>query len=98
MVSAKAFAKAGSKATRAATNSSRFSGKAATALTCFSFFFVTVDVDKKAKVRPLGTLTPRPDGVAICNRTEPSAVRHVVAVRATTKRSNTCNFSRSEYS
>ena len=75
VVSAKAFAKAGSKATRAATNSSKFSGEAATALTCTSGFFVTVDVDKKAKVRPLGILTPRLDGLAICNQTEPSAVR-----------------------
>ena len=48
-VSAKAFARAGSKATRAATNSSTFSGEATTALTCISVFFVTVDVDKETK-------------------------------------------------
>ena len=64
-----------------------FLGDAATALIRISGVSVTPAVDKRASARCAGIATPRVDGLAICNQTDPSAARHVVTVRATTPRS-----------
>ena len=90
VVSEKSSARAGSNAIYASTISSGLSGEAAAYRTNLSSsFFITVDVNKQAELRSRGVLTSRLliDGLAMCNQTEPSAVGHVVAVRATTKRS-----------
>ena len=52
---------------------------------------VTLAVDKSASARCAGRVTPRVDGLAICNQTDPSTARHGATVRATT-RSKVWNF------
>ena len=91
-MSANAFARAGSSASRAAASSSLFLGHAATALIRNSGVSVTLAVDKSASARCAGIVTPRVDGLAICNQTDPSTARHVATVRATTTRSKVWNF------
>ena len=91
-MSANAFSRAGSSAARAAASSSLFLGDAATALIRNSRVSVTLAVDKRASARCAGIVTPRLDGLAISNETDPSAARHVVTVRATTTRSKVCQF------
>ena len=62
-----------------------FLGDAATALVRNSGVSVTLAVDKRASAKCAVIVTPRVDGLAICNQTDPSAARDVATVRATTR-------------
>ena len=85
VVSANALARAGSNHSHATANPSLFLGDTATALIRNSDVSVTLAVDKRASVTCAGIVTPRVDGLSICNQTDPCAARHVAVARATTR-------------
>ena len=85
VVSANALARVGSNASRATAGSSLFLGDAATALIRNWGVSVTLAVGERTRVRCVGIVTPRVDGLTICNQTDSLVARHVAVVRATTR-------------